>query len=121
MLASGRPVVVQASGGELVRAARVAGIAVPPGDPAVLAAAVRQLAADPARRHRLGVAARQFALDHLERDLVLSGYESRLLGLCAGRRPARWRQRLPAAAARGLADARAVAYSSPPLTPHGRR
>ncbi len=121
MLASGRPVVVQAAGGELARAARIAGVAVPPDDPAAMAAAIRELAADPERRRRLGLAARELALTHLTCELVLARYESRLAGLCATRAPRRWWPRLRELAAGRLAHARVVPCPSPPLTPDGRR
>ena len=120
MLASGRPVVVQASGGELARAARVGGIAVPPDDPAAMVGAILQLAADPERRRRLGLAGRQFALANLARELVLTRYESRLAGLCRAA-SRRWRPRLRDVAAGGLAEAPAVTCPAPPLAPSPRR
>jgi colanic acid biosynthesis glycosyl transferase WcaI len=78
MLASGRPVVVQAAGGELRRAARDCGVAVAPGDAASMARAITELAADVERRKALGQAARRFAETRLDRDLVLTRYERRL-------------------------------------------
>jgi colanic acid biosynthesis glycosyl transferase WcaI len=90
ILASGRPVIAQADGGELAAATRRCGIVVPPGDAAAMAAAIIELAADPARRRRLGAVARQLAEDHLQRDAIITRYEQRLLWLVsrpgAGRR-----------------------------------
>jgi colanic acid biosynthesis glycosyl transferase WcaI len=81
MLASGRPVVAQAAGGELAAATRRCGILAPPGDAGAMADAILELAADPARRGRLGEVARQLAEEHLQRDAILARYEQRLLWL----------------------------------------
>ncbi|MBB5688223.1 glycosyltransferase involved in cell wall biosynthesis [Roseomonas alkaliterrae] len=70
-LAAGRPVVTNQPG----RAARIVaegpcGIAVPPGEPALLAEALARLAAGPALRERLGLAARRQAVAKWDRRLL---------------------------------------------------
>jgi colanic acid biosynthesis glycosyl transferase WcaI len=95
ILASGRPLIAQADGGELAAATRRCGILAPPGDAAAMAEAILELAANPARRRRLGEVARQLALEHLDRDVIIARYEQRLTWLVssraarAGRRRAR--------------------------------
>jgi colanic acid biosynthesis glycosyl transferase WcaI len=96
MLASGRPLVAQAEGGELAAATRRCGIVAPPGDAAAMAAAILELAADPGRRRRLGEVARQLAVEHLDRETIIARYEQRLIWLVAGR-AARVRPRLDGA------------------------
>jgi colanic acid biosynthesis glycosyl transferase WcaI len=91
ILASGRPVIAQADGGEVAAATRRCGILVAPGDAAALAAAVAELAADPRRRRRLGEVARELALEHLQRDAIIGRYEARLAWLVARRRTAQGR------------------------------
>ena len=93
MLASGRPLVAQAEGGELAAATRHCGIVAPPGDAAAMAAAILELATDPGRRRRLGEVARQLAVEHLDRETIIARYEQRLIWLVAGR-AARVRPRL---------------------------
>jgi colanic acid biosynthesis glycosyl transferase WcaI len=78
ILASGRPVVAQADGGEVSAIARSCGLVVPPGDGAAMAAAVRALAGDPERRGACGRKARRMAERHLERTWVLGRFERRL-------------------------------------------
>jgi colanic acid biosynthesis glycosyl transferase WcaI len=114
ILASGRPVVAQAEDGELARAARAAGVAVAPGDPASMANAILVLGADAERRRQLGRAARQFAETYLDRSLILSRYEERLSAAVLARRAAgsRW-QRLRAAATLPL--------PTPPAAPGGQQ
>jgi colanic acid biosynthesis glycosyl transferase WcaI len=85
ILASGRPLVAQAEGGELAAATRHCGIVAPPGDAAAMAEAILELAADPARRRRLGEVARQLAVEHLDRETIIARYEQRLTWLVAGR------------------------------------
>jgi colanic acid biosynthesis glycosyl transferase WcaI len=81
ILASGRPPIAQADGGELAAATRRCGILTPPGDAAAMAEAILELAANPARRRRLGEVARQLALEHLDRDAIIARYEQRLTWL----------------------------------------
>lgn len=88
MLASGRPVVVQARRGELARTVHGCGVVVRPGDARAMAAEILSLARDPARRARLGEAGRAFALAHLDRDQIAARYEQRLVALVE-RRPHR--------------------------------
>jgi colanic acid biosynthesis glycosyl transferase WcaI len=85
MLASGRPLVAQADGGELAAATRRCGLLAPPGDGAAMAAAILELAAHPARRRQLGEVARQLALEHLDRDPIIARYEQRLTWLVSSR------------------------------------
>jgi colanic acid biosynthesis glycosyl transferase WcaI len=92
ILASGRPLIAQAAGGELAAATRRCGVLAPPGDAAAMAEAILELAANPARRRRLGEVARQLALEHLDREAIIARYEQRLTWL-ASSRAARGRQR----------------------------
>ena len=85
ILASGRPLVAQADGGELAAATRRCGVIVPPGDAAAMAEAILELAANPARRQRLGKVARQLALEHLDREAIIARYEQRLTWLVSSR------------------------------------
>jgi colanic acid biosynthesis glycosyl transferase WcaI len=85
MLASGRPLVAQADGGELAAATRRCGVLTSPGDAAAMAEAILALAADPARRQRLGQVARQLALEHLDREAIIGRYEQRLTWLVSAR------------------------------------
>jgi colanic acid biosynthesis glycosyl transferase WcaI len=78
ILASGRPLIAQAEGGELAAATRRCGILVAPGDAEAMAKAIIELAADPKRRRRLGHIARQLAEDHLDREAIIARYEQRL-------------------------------------------
>jgi colanic acid biosynthesis glycosyl transferase WcaI len=81
ILASGRPLIAQADGGELAAATRRCGILTRPGDAAAMADAILELAANPARRYHLGDVARQLALEHLDRDAIITCYEQRLTWL----------------------------------------
>ncbi|HEX6110740.1 MAG TPA: WcaI family glycosyltransferase [Geminicoccaceae bacterium] len=85
ILASGRPLIAQAEGGELAAATRRCGILVAPGDASAMAAAITELAADPKRRRRLGQIARQLAEDHLDREAIVARYEQRLSWLVSSR------------------------------------
>ena len=85
ILASGRPLIAQAAGGELAAATRRCGILVAPGDAEAMAAAIIELASDPKRRRRLGQMARQLAEDHLERAAIIARYEQRLSWLVSSR------------------------------------
>ena len=78
ILASGRPLIAQAEGGELAAATRRCGILVAPGDSEAMAMAIIELAADSKRRARLGQIARQLAEDHLDREAIIARYEQRL-------------------------------------------
>jgi colanic acid biosynthesis glycosyl transferase WcaI len=95
ILASGRPLIAQADGGELAAATRRCGVLAPPGDAEAMSEAILELAASPARRRRLGEVARQLALEHLDREAIIARYERRLTWLVssraarAGRRHAR--------------------------------
>ena len=85
-LASGRPVVVIASG----EAARIvqesdAGVVVPPGDLAALVAALRRLAHDPDLRARLGANGRAAAVGQFDRSRIVDAFTGLLE---AGLRPA---------------------------------
>jgi colanic acid biosynthesis glycosyl transferase WcaI len=110
ILASGRPPIAQAHGGELAAAARRCGVLTPPGDAAAMAAAILQLAADPARRRHLGEVARQLALEHLDRDAIVARYEQRLVWLVTSR-AARVRRRQGRAGHLARADDRFSARS----------
>ena len=85
ILASGRPLVAQAEGGELAAATRCCGILVAPGEAEAMAAAILELAAHPDRRRRLGQIARQLAEDHLDREAIIGRYEQRLAWLVSSR------------------------------------
>jgi colanic acid biosynthesis glycosyl transferase WcaI len=87
ILASGRPLIAQAEGGELAAATRRCGILVAPGDAGAMATAIIELAADAVRRRRLGQIARQLAEEHLDRQAILARYEQRLTWLVSSRLP----------------------------------
>ena len=120
MLASGRPVVAQAAGGELARAARAGGVAVAPDEPASMARAIRALGADDERRRRLGRAARRFAETHLDRELIIQRYVRRVAAeISAGSALRVWWARLREPVAARLPGTPAVTYATPPEA--GRR
>jgi colanic acid biosynthesis glycosyl transferase WcaI len=108
MLASGRPLIAQADGGELAAATRRCGVLTPPGDAAAMAQAILDLAADPGRRRRLGAIARQLALEHLDREAIIGRYEQRLTWLVSAR-AASARRRRGQAGHMGRADDRFTA------------
>jgi colanic acid biosynthesis glycosyl transferase WcaI len=88
ILASGRPLIAQAEGGELAAATRGCGTLVAPGDAEAMAKAIIELAAD-SKRRRLGQIARQLAEDHLDREAIIARYEQRLSWLVTSSRRAR--------------------------------
>jgi colanic acid biosynthesis glycosyl transferase WcaI len=84
ILAAGRPCVVTADVGTAlaeVVTGRGVGLVTPPEDPTALAGAISDLAADEALRFRCGAAARAYAERYLDRDKILSEFESDLLTL----------------------------------------
>ena len=96
MMASGRPAVVQAEGGELASVARRCGIVVPTDDSKAMAEAIRTLAGDPALRWDLGKMARRYAEAYLASDIVLNRHEQQLYESIARRMRHRstWRKLL---------------------------
>lgn len=78
-LASGRPVVLIASGAaaEIVRSAD-AGIVVPHDNPGALAAALQRLAAEPQLRERLGANGRRIAVTRFDRTRINAAFIERL-------------------------------------------
>lgn len=85
MFASGGAVLATAAvGTELAQVLDDRGVVVPPGDGEAFAAALRALAVDPARRALLGAAGRRYAQEQLDREPVLSRFETRALELAAG-------------------------------------
>jgi colanic acid biosynthesis glycosyl transferase WcaI len=109
ILASGRPLIAQAEGGELAAATRRCGILVAPGDAQGMAAAIIELAGDPERRRRLGRIARQLAEEHLDREAIIARYEQRLSWLVS--------LPLPGARAARTAAARSGARPAAPTVP----
>ncbi len=83
MLASGRPVVTTAHPDtQVAEVVRECGVVTKPGDADALAQAVLLLAHDELMRAKLGERARAYALAHLERDVVLTGFEQTLPEIC---------------------------------------
>lgn len=81
ILAAGRPGVATADPGTALHEVlneHECGITTTPGNPAELASGIVALADDAGRRERLGRNARRYAESHLEKDLILSGFERRL-------------------------------------------
>ncbi len=79
ILASGRPVVASARPGtQLAKVAETCGLAIEPERPVEIAKAVVRLADDPDLRRRLGAAAREYAERNLDRDGILSEFETAL-------------------------------------------
>ncbi len=122
MLASGRPFVVQAEGGELARAADAGGIAVAPGDPASMADAILALATDTRRRQRLGQRGRRFAEGHLDRELIIASYVAKMAAApaAAAVRRSRW-QRLGQHLAARPPRVLVAPVGTPPVVPSRRR
>lgn len=84
ILAAGRPAVATAAPGTALHevvAGHGAGLVVPPEDAEALTEAVRSLVRVPALRAEMGRKAREYAEHYLDRDAILSRFESRLLQL----------------------------------------
>jgi len=82
LLAAARPVVASVNANSEV--ARVVarsngGVVTEPGHARGLAENILQLFGDPGKRSRMGERGRRFALEHWDEDLILPGFESRLL------------------------------------------
>jgi colanic acid biosynthesis glycosyl transferase WcaI len=79
ILASGRPVVATAqSGTQLADVVQNRGIVTEPGNDIEFSKAIEKLTDKPEMRTRFGKLARQYATDYLDRDVVLSKFESDL-------------------------------------------
>lgn len=79
MLASARPVIATARAGtELANVVKDCGLVVEPEQPQAFAEAIMRLARDAALRTRLGASGRAYAEAHLDRDVVLGGFEAEL-------------------------------------------
>lgn len=82
MLASGRPVVAAAHiGTELANVVNKCGLVVPPEQPQAFADAIKKLVQDAPLRAKFGAAGRKYAEMHLDRDAVLSRFETELIKL----------------------------------------
>ena len=82
MLASGRPVIATCSPDtQVARIVADSGLLVPPEDLVSLVEAILRLAHDAQLRTRLGTEGRKYAETHLERDRVLSDFESSMVQL----------------------------------------
>nr|WP_319566119.1 glycosyltransferase WbuB [uncultured Rhodoferax sp.] len=80
MLASARPVVVTAhEGTELASVVNCCGLVVEPENATAMAHAVKLLAADPVLRKHLGQVGHTYALTHMDREAVLSKFETDIL------------------------------------------
>ncbi len=122
MLASGRPFVAQAEGGELARAADAGGVAVPPGDPAPMVDAILALADDAERRQRLGDGGRRFAEIHFDRELIITRYVDQMAaGVRAGVAARSWWQRLREQVRARWPRALASPFATPRPAPSRRR
>jgi colanic acid biosynthesis glycosyl transferase WcaI len=83
ILASGKPVVATAGEGtQLAKVLAGRGFCARPGDAIDLASAVARLADDRELRQRMGQEARKYAITHLNRDQILTSFESSLLEAC---------------------------------------
>jgi colanic acid biosynthesis glycosyl transferase WcaI len=83
MLASGKAVVATAEEGtQLAKVLEERGLCTPPGDVTAFAAAVARLADDRELRLRMGDEARKYAVIHLNRDEILTRFESSLMEVC---------------------------------------
>lgn len=82
MMASGRPVLVGAhSGTELSNVVQSCGMVVPPEDAQSFYESLIVLASDSGLRQRLGLAGFKYAINNLDRDRILSNFESKLKSL----------------------------------------
>jgi hypothetical protein len=66
----------------------------PPGDADALVSALLRLADDGDLRRTLGERARKYAVQHLDREMILTGFECSLFEVC-GQSPARINFSLP--------------------------
>jgi colanic acid biosynthesis glycosyl transferase WcaI len=83
MLASGKAVVATADEGtQLAKVLAGRGLCTRPGDVTAFAAAVARLADDYELRLRIGDEARKYAMIHLNRDEILTRFESSLMEAC---------------------------------------
>jgi colanic acid biosynthesis glycosyl transferase WcaI len=83
IMASGKAVVATANEGtQLARVLAGRGVCTRPGDVTAFAAAVARLADDYELRLQLGAEARKYALIHLNRDDILTRFESSLMEAC---------------------------------------
>jgi colanic acid biosynthesis glycosyl transferase WcaI len=82
MLASGRPVLACAEQGtELANVVSSCGLVVPPGSPTEFVDALFRLAADRHLREYMGLKGYSYASNFLDRDLILSGFEAKIVGM----------------------------------------
>ena len=82
MMASGRPILVCAHAGtELSNVVHSCGIVVPPEDAQLFYKSLIVLASDTGLRQRLGLAGFKYAINHLDRDQILSNFETKLKSL----------------------------------------
>ena len=92
IMAAGRPAVATAAADTELHdlLSRLdCGVVVAPEDAAALAEALLRLADDPARREQMGRNARAYAEQHLNRDVILTGFEQQLTELVDGRKKVR--------------------------------
>ena len=82
IFASGRPVVATAiPGTEVWSVVQGRGITVEPGDVQAFADAIRKLAGNAELRRKLGAAAREYAVAELDKEKILSRFETDLVRL----------------------------------------
>jgi colanic acid biosynthesis glycosyl transferase WcaI len=83
MMASGKAILATADEGtQLARVLAGRGACARPGDVTVFAMAIASLADNPELRRQMGVEARKYAVTHLNRDDILSSFESSLMKAC---------------------------------------
>ena len=86
MLASSRPVIANANPDtEVGSIVGEVGLLVPPGEGEALAKAILSLSKDMPLRARMGSAGRKFAQRQLDKQIILSSFESNLANLLANR------------------------------------